>query len=185
MFTANWYKALTAACISNNAFKYTGYKGTPISHGTSSNYRAIPLLTPDFGSSESYAPRLDVVQQGISGDYGCGVIFGNGTTPPTLADYCLSGNIISGITATVGSTDVAAIENGVTLTTVYTIINNNSTAITIGEIGLVGKPYTNTTSTDEAYKALLERTVLETPVTIEPGTVGRVTYTITIQYPAA
>lgn len=184
MFTANWYKALTAACIGNDAFKYTGYKGTPISHGSGSNYRAIPLLNPDFSGSERYTPRLDVVQQGISSDYGCGVIFGTGTTPPTFNDYRLSGTIISGITTTVSTTNIAAIENGVTLTTVYTITNNNSTAITIGEIGLVGKPYTNTTSTDEAYKALFERTVLDTPITIESGAVGRVTYTITIQYPA-
>ena len=184
MFTANWYKTIAAACICNNAYKYTGLKGTPISFTTTDNYKAIQLLTT-ASSSDLYSPRLDKVQQGTDQSCGCGVIFGSGTTPPTLADYCLSGNVISGISVSVGTTEVTAITNGVTLTTVYSITNNNSTAITIGEIGLVGKPYAATTSTDEAYKALLERTVLDSPIIIESGDVGRVTYTITIQYPAA
>lgn len=54
-------------------------------------------------------------------------------------------------------------------------------AISIGEIGLIASSSNSYTTAD--YKALYERTVLDTPVTIEAGGVGIVNYSIKLQYP--
>ena len=60
---------------------------------------------------------------------------------------------------------------------VLTITNNNATDITIGEVGIVYQG-SNTA-------ALLERTVLDSPITIPAGGVSQITYTIRMNYPTA
>lgn len=105
-----------------------------------------------------------------------GVIFGDGDTEPTEDDYTLSGNIITGIAYTSKVTRV--IENNKnTRTVTYTITNNNSESITIKEIGYVGYAKYNS---GYAYSVLLDRELLENPITIEAGGVGQITYTVTI-----
>lgn len=105
-----------------------------------------------------------------------GVFFGDGTTPPTEDDYKLSGNILSAGSASAVSSATSD-ENGVTSTATYTITNGLSTSFTIREVVLVGSVYYSSNSTSLAY-VVFDRTLLDTPVTIEPGAVGQVTYTI-------
>lgn len=119
--------------------------------------------------------------------YSNGVIFGDGTTPPTISDYCLSGNIISGITMS-STRSATCTENAAETSVLYTITNNNTEAITIGEIGYIGynQYYKDSTSTSSnSERLLLERTVLESPITIEAGGVGQITYTLRMNYPTA
>lgn len=109
-----------------------------------------------------------------------GVVLGTGTQAPTIDDYCLSGDLISSYTHSASfSNDFD--ENGAFGTTLFTITNTGTKAFTIGEIGLISGLNSNGSS----YKALLEHTVLETPITIEPGGVGQITYTLRMNYPTA
>ena len=73
-------------------------------------------------------------------------------------------------------------ESGLTITALYTITNTGSSAFTIGELGLIAATYTNVSTNS---KCLVERTVLDTPVTIPAGGIGQVEYTITFNYPTA
>jgi hypothetical protein len=98
------------------------------------------------------------------------VFFGTGTTPPTYDDYSLSGEIISGLTIT---TSVTNENNGTEITALYTITNTSGADVTIGEIGLFFMKY------------MIDRTVLETPLTITNGSIGQLTYTIQLNYPVS
>lgn len=182
MFTKNWYKALTAEIY--NSSDVTGINTSGAVQKFMKNSSATGGVYPHtapilMGGSELLASNNNVPYIGsvrtslING----GVIFGDGDTTPTLNDYNLAGNLITSISASV-ITNAVTNDDGCTLNCIYTITNSGSEAITIKEIGLVMK---STTS----YTYLLERTVLESPVTIEPGGVGQVNYTITFTYPTA
>lgn len=112
-----------------------------------------------------------------------GVVFGTGTTAPALDDYCLSGDLITTFAYTVASFTVDADDTGVTITALYTLTNTGDDAFTIGEVGLIASTYDNSNYKSANYKCLLERTVLDTPVTIAAGGVGQVTYTLKMNYP--
>ena len=173
MFTKNWYKA-AASLFSGMAFTFTTRSGG--SQGAST-YDSFLRYGKNY-SGPGY-PSMYYVRTSYYGD--SGVVFGTGTTPPTIDDYCLSGDLITGIScsAVVSNADD---DNGVTTTAVYTVTNANSEDITIGEIGLMAS-LDNTSSSDK--KAFIERTVLDTPITIPAGGVGQVTYTIRMNYPTA
>ena len=112
-----------------------------------------------------------------------GVRFGTGDTPPTLDDYKLSGNNVTGLTF---STNVVWVkdDDGDGATATYTITNNNTTDVTIQEVGLFQQIYTTRSKEDSTYQ-LWERTVLDSPVTIPAGGVGQITYTLRVNYPTA
>lgn len=118
----------------------------------------------------------------LSMDYpssGGGVVFGTGDTPPTLNDYKLAGDIVTGLS---WSANKAAeqVEGGAGITVTFTVTNNNDSEVTIREVGYVGR-HNNAVTT--AYAVLLDRTVLEAPVTIPAGGVGLITYTVKLIYP--
>lgn len=99
-----------------------------------------------------------------------GVILGDGNTPPTKTDYRLSGNIITGFSA---STAVGYnVANGVlTVTGTYVITNTSGSEFTIREIGL------SRAQTDSgASRILLTRDVLDVPVTIAPNETKTIIY---------
>lgn len=110
-----------------------------------------------------------------------GVVFGNGSVAPTKDDYFLSGELLTTISATF-TQNVTFDENGYEISTVYNITNTGSNPITVGEVGLFAN--TNIASNVSSY-FLVERTVLDNPVTIPAGGVGQVTYTIRFNYPIA
>lgn len=117
-----------------------------------------------------------------------GVVFGTGNVAPTIDDYKLSGELVTGLnTSNVTFVTTDTYENGRrTRTVVYTISNTADADITIGEVGLVGF-IRGASSSSSSYtynnQVLLERTALEEPVTIPAGGVGRVTYSITVEDP--
>lgn len=59
------------------------------------------------------------------------IFFGNGTTPPTVDDYCLSGDLLNG-SLTRNSYAISYGANGVTLT--VNVKNNTTENITISEL---------------------------------------------------
>ena len=107
-----------------------------------------------------------------------GVLFGTGTTPPTLNDYTISGEAVKNLSVSVAykETDDESVH---TLEILYTITNVATEPVTIGEIAAFCGTGIN------AKGALLERTVLDSPVTIPAGGVGQVTYTVRMNYPTA
>lgn len=107
-----------------------------------------------------------------------GVYFGDGSAV-SKEDYKLSGSCISGISVSVVDSSENS-EECFIARKVYTITNGNSAAITISEIGYVGSCIFGSNT---VAGALLEHTVLESPITIEPGGVGQVTYEIKMNYP--
>ena len=113
----------------------------------------------DTGTVDVYAP------------FARGIAFGSGTTPPQKTDYKLENYITTGLTYSGNNTNTT---DGVA-NWVQTVQNTSTAQITITEVGLFSR-YARTGYT--TY--LLTRTVLDTPVVLQPNEVK--TFTITIDY---
>jgi hypothetical protein len=111
-----------------------------------------------------------------------GVVLGTGATPANLNDYKLAGDAITTFTYT-ASVSTQETDKGYECTALYTITNSGTAAFTIAEIGLFGDCYTNDSSSNGCF--MIDRTVLDIPVTIPAGGIGQVTYTIRMNYPTA
>ena len=103
--------------------------------------------------------------------YGCQIYLGTGNVTPTINDYKLSGELITGLTSQ--SRDTSVTNNSVTFSAIAT--NNTESPVTIKEIGLGGY----STGAD-ACTVLLTRDVLPTPVTLNTG--DSKTFSITIDF---
>lgn len=90
---------------------------------------------------------------------GCQICLGTGNVTPTIDDYKLSGELVTGLTSQGQST--TANNNSITFSAIAT--NNTESPVTIKEIGLGG--YYN----GELCVILLTRDVLATPVTLNVG----------------
>lgn len=110
-----------------------------------------------------------------------GIVAGSGVTPPTEDDY----NIETPISLNYTSVPVEALSldnNGnplVTLTIQAT--NNSNTTITISELGYfvgVGCNDTSGAASSTVRSILIDRTVLDTPVTIPADGSATITYTL-------
>lgn len=183
MILKNWYRLLLSqlfhadvACTNTAGTTQTVsvYNGYQFSFGY--DYFQCPSI---------YAPRFlhttttfnsAIAANGSSNNAASGVYFGTGATAPSYDDYTLSGDIIHTATAST-AVNIADLDNGKAITGKYTITNTGAEEITISEIGLV---YAFST-----FRILVERTVLDTPVTIPAGGIGLVEYTITFNLPTA
>ena len=114
--------------------------------------------------------------------YTSGVLFGTGDTPASLDDYKLAGAVIQNIAASIHKT-YSYSEAQPSLKALYTITNNNEAAITIKEVAL--NLQFDYSSNGNSTGCVIDRTVLDTPVTIPAGGVGQVEYTITFTLPTA
>lgn len=161
MLTNNFYKMFLGVPLIGKP------TGLILQNGQSGYAVDFPRPTPACPSDPN-ASTQDIVR------------FGDGDTPPTRDDYKLSGNVITGFTSTYAKTVSKQDENGFTVTALHTITNNNSNEITIREVG----KFSRTQYASGSYtQYLLDRTVLDTPVTIPAGGIGQVEYTITFNYP--
>lgn len=114
-----------------------------------------------------------------------GIIVGSGTTTPTVDDYSLESMITSGITGSIPANPTYTFDstnNQYVVSKDITIANTGSEAITISEIGILGKVYYGaskgaTVGTTNKY-VLIDRTVLNEAVTIPAGESGVVRYEI-------
>ena len=114
-----------------------------------------------------------------------GFAFGDGTGVPSFNDYTLFGNCVAGYSFS-KTTEYKYDGASSSIEVVFTITNNNSEAITISEIGLFDfEQHKNGTSGWKSVLYMIEHTVLDSPITIEPGSVGQVTYTLRLNYPTA
>lgn len=184
MLTRNWYNQMatqmTGAKITNGITRYDGTKATS-SYQTGNTTSYID----ERGNSVFYHARSVVTSTPIYTNTS-GILFGTGDTPPTLDDYKLAGNIVTGITAQVSTSyEIEDEGNGVSAVVgliTYLITNNNSTEITIKELCVLG--YCDTGSNSQTG-ACFDRTVLDTPLTIQPGSIGQLQYRVRAKIPTA
>lgn len=121
-------------------------------------------------SSDFYSDTGTVL---VYNPFSRGIAFGSGTTPPQKTDYKLENYITTGLTYSGNNTNIT---DGVAHW-VQTVQNTSTAQITITEVGLFSK----NSNTGRDYTAfLLTRTVLDTPVVLQPNEVK--TFTITIDY---
>lgn len=125
---------------------------------------------------------LNTVKTDLTNNSKEGVLFGTGDTLASIDDYKLAGDLIQNIAVTVSRT-YSYSKKKQSVKAVYTIANNNTEEITIKEVALnVGFPYDKNGNLNGC---IIDRTVLDTPVTIPAGRAGQVEYTITFDLPTA
>lgn len=115
-----------------------------------------------------------------------GISLGTGNTPPSKLDYNLESTITSGI-----SVSVTSVERGIEFEDdsieykeyTLTVTNTGSDVLTIREIGYKQNitpvsyfPYNIVSNTSGNFIYLLDRTVLRTPLVIQPGDAGVLKY---------
>ena len=172
MFTRNWYKAIaTEMSKVNDTFQSV----TGATQTLKASYYLYGLTLNDDGRG---IPSIYKVRTTLEGNGG--VIFGTGNTPPTIDDTTLSGSLVSNFSYS-SNVSTARDETGITLTALYTVTNNSADPITICEVAIIANLKNNDSLA--MYKALLDRTVLDTPVTIPAGGIGQVEYTIRLNLP--
>lgn len=96
-----------------------------------------PVLSPGLQRYTPLASLVSVTSAGYTKNTASNtsidhtIFFGNGTTPPTVDDYCLAGDLLNGSLSRLGYA-VSYAANGVTLT--VNVRNNTTENITISEL---------------------------------------------------
>ena len=106
------------------------------------------------------------------------IIVGSDNTAETGASYGLKKKITSGLNLALVRSMTDNDDGSHSSVMVATYTNTSSEAITIGEVGLKGNVKLSGSSATTSI--VLDRTPLGTPLTIQPGEVGRIVYTITM-----
>ncbi len=131
----------------------------------------------------AYPSAITSQSQALSGAFSPGMLyvgFGSSATPATFEDYALE-SFVSNFSQKSASGSVTENADG-TFTIDYQIIISATADITIQEIGLfLPTPYMPVSSgtTNYAYYALINRIVLDEPVSIASGAVGNITFSVT------
>jgi hypothetical protein len=138
---------------------------------------SIKYMQAEINStSDTYADTTDMY----------GIVFGTGNTAPTIDDYKLSGDFVLRSRYNYTRT-CEMIDDGeyISKRYLYTITNISDEPITIGEVGCFFsiKLYTSSARSDGSgycyrVRTMIERTAFDAPITIEPDSVGQVTYTL-------
>lgn len=140
---------------------------------SSQNYMDSPEIrglssTCNIRTSDSYYDSTSIPTGNFSFT-GCEIYLGTGNVTPTIDDYKLSGELVTGLTSQEKNT--TANNNSITFSAIAT--NNTESPVTIKEIGLGGYCTGSTPCV-----VLLTRDVLATPVTLNTG--DSKTFSITI-----
>lgn len=135
-----------------------------------SDYPHITGLSNDCNicTSDTQYNSTSLVNKGFNFS-GCEIYLGTGNVTPTIGDYKLSGELITGLTSQ--EQDTTATNNSITFSAIAT--NNTESPVTIKEIGLGGY-----LSGVQPFVVLLTRDVLATPVTLNVGDSKRFSITI-------
>lgn len=177
MLTKNYYKALAAV------FRGITSSGNGNFNLIRQNGYAVPI---DYYQARYYVTHshpAKIVVDASKQTYGyiaahAGIAFGDGNKAPTVDDITLSGNLITTLTGTV-SHDTIMNDNGCETTFLYTLTNTGSTSVTIKELGI----FSSFHASDADTACLIDRVVLDEPVTIPASGIGMVTYTFKVNYP--
>ena len=115
-----------------------------------------------------------------TGNGNAGVVFGTGTTPPTVDDYTLENPLTDGVSFSASGVSKTLSDSKDKFFATYTITNTSNAEIAVSEIGVIGCVAYGTSS-GALYPTLMERTVIK-PITIQPGSAGTVTFEISLEY---
>lgn len=188
MFTSNWYKLLSTKIFGGAPFEHPIEEGNYIKYTNMLGQSVISTKGPYF------LELSHIMEQFCKGrfDGTRGVDFTDGAAldeegpgeNPLINDYRLRGNSFQNFT--VGEPSIKWWINNnngnapdvANISATYTLTNNDVDSFTIREIGLY-----DTSTTGINTSCLLERTILDEPVTIEPNGVAVITYTISMPYP--
>lgn len=153
--------------------------------GSIADIKSLAYAYTPFFSGSSYGPVITQVPTVPSN----GVFFSNNDNPTTFdriafdddasLGFCYY-NFTDGFSATVTSVERTVTDEKAEITVKYTITNESTVNFDIKCISVFCTP-----DSTAAHVCLIERTLLDTPVTIPVGGVGQVTYTICFTYPDA
>lgn len=105
------------------------------------------------------------------------IILGSDNAPETGESYGLKKEISSGINIALTKSVVDNNDGSCSSIVIANCTNTSTSPITIGEIG-ISKNFKPTGGSYDSF--VFDRTPLGTPLTIQPGEVGRIVYTITM-----
>ena len=150
----------------NNTGMYIG--GSSSSSGSSSGFTCLNI--PDSVVGTATSSNVTPIA------YGVGIRVGTGTTQPQFTNYQLESRITSGLTYS-----CTVVKNNSVYTVNRVTTNTSSNAITINEVGLViatSSSNPSSFSANSCITALLTRTVLQTPIVIQPNETRVISITI-------
>lgn len=141
-----------------------------------SNY-SCPIYTPsgwEYYQQMWFCARNALSTINRTGTIGNGyLMLGTGTTTPTADDYRLE----SPITTNLSCDSVSVSRTSLIKTYTATFTNSGSSDITVTEVGFIVCIFYNYSNQDQkSNNFLMDRTVLETPITIPAGESRTVTY---------
>lgn len=131
------------------------------------NGTAVSFLKLEYQLLEALLPML--LHQHAT------IIVGSDNTPETGESYCLKKEIGAGINVALTRSVQDNSDGSCSSIVVANITNTSSVPITVGEIGM--RRYVDFGA---EHNVTFDRTPLGTPLTIQPGEVGRIVYTITM-----
>ena len=162
MLTKNFYSYIKAA-LQRASADFTLTDGSTTQSDSISNSGKIPLKT------------MNAWARGNSSN---GVGFGTGTTPASASDYKLESFLTHQKISVANPSQVSfnKFDTYEEYTVTFGVTNITAEAITISEVGLMA------TLDSSAGCNLVDRTVLDVPVTIPAGQSKQITYTIRFNY---
>lgn len=179
MFTNNFRKLLFKFVFgATSTFKDTPsdtYSNLPTIITTSGANRSFTNMSSSGYIRESWysiVNSLGTINTSSTNGRGF-IILGTGTTAPTADDYCLESQITENL-----SCDSVSVSRATTTKTYTATFSNSGTSdMVVTEIGYVSRITHNYNFGDYYWDDfLMDRTVLETPITIPAGESRTVTY---------
>lgn len=173
MFTDNYLNLRKALFMGSGNYQFFYHDGSAVYWDASSLYKL------DFGSFMKFGRCRGLFNDSMAP----GIYFGTGSTPAARTDRTLESLITSGLEITNPSSIVLTEDAGVyEYSSTFTIKNTSDADITISEVGA----YTVFVTPSNAYYGpmLLERTVLDNPITIPAGKVKIFIYKLTFNQPS-
>ncbi len=188
MFTSNYVKLQNLMFYNNATTSFVNCEGAT---ANAYSYNAPHYFgnighSMKYGRCKSLAATYSASTTVISSIGYPGVYFGTGSTPATKSDYRLESPITSGLTIT-NPSDLVVDSDGngkYTFIADFIVRNTTESEINIYEIGVfcpicTDMGYYNASSNVKWAMVLMERTVLDEPITIPAGESKLVTYKIT------
>lgn len=185
MFTKNYYDILYGSYICNS--------NSLITLKISDTTRIVPNVDMSgvINVSTGYNIRGYATMKNqhtyYSNNYVGGVVLGTGKTPPTIEDVKME-NEITYDQVKLTQSSLNYIGNG--LLGVYTVENLTDADITISEIGMYNvftgvakKEDGSLDTTAYVWRCLVERTLLEKPITVPAGGIENLVYKVQFEYP--
>ena len=159
MLLKNYYTIFAGLTFNSGNMKFVNVSGVNNTYANSNiTVNNIGLMHTNINTNSNFS--------------GNGVIFGDGDTPANIDDYKLSGNLITTLSGN-GLISCEYVDDKCIATRIFTLTNTGSEDVTIREVA---------TLAGFNYQTIIERTVLDNPVTIPAGGIGQVTYTVCMNY---